>query len=92
MNESDLFNDPHLRARGFFRSLTSPETGTHDYPSHLWKWTGPAMRWDWGPHGLGADNEYVYKELLGCTDEEYEAMREEGHISLDYLDAEGNPI
>ena len=33
---------------------------------------------------LGEDNEYVYKELLGFSDEEYRRFEEVGHIGMDY--------
>lgn len=91
-DEADLHADPQLRHRGFFRPMASPHTGEHDYPAHAVRWTGPPMRWDRGAPGLGDDNEYVYKELLKVTDDEYEALRREGHISADYLDPEGRPL
>ena len=91
MDEADAFADPHLAARGFFRENTSPEAGTHAYPGHLWHWTGPELRW--GPlSAMGNDNDYVYREVLGMTDEEYAALDAEGHLSLDYVDAEGNSL
>ena len=36
------------------------------------------------PVALGEDNEYVYKEVMGVSDEEYERMVELGHIGIDY--------
>lgn len=88
--ESACFVDEHLRARGFFRSNGSTDAGTHDYAGHLWQWTGPELRW--GPiMRMGADNEYVYRDVLGLSDDEYQALAKDGHLSLDYLDADGNP-
>lgn len=91
-DEADLYNDPQLRHREFFRPLRSPHTGEHEYPAHAVRWTGPPLRWDQPSPGLGDDNEYVYKQILGVTDEEYEELRRDGHISLDYLDADGSPL
>lgn len=91
MDEADAYSDPHLRARGFFREMFTPHTGTHEYPAHLWHWNGPPLRWE-PLHGLGEDNEYVYKQILGLSDDEYSAAGEEGHLSMDYLDARGQPL
>ena len=92
MTELDALADPHLRARGFFRPNVSPSIDEpYDHPAHLWHWDGPDMRW--GPIGaMGHDNDHVYRELLGLDDDEFRALEEDGHISLAYLDADGNPI
>jgi benzylsuccinate CoA-transferase BbsF subunit/naphthyl-2-methylsuccinate CoA transferase subunit len=34
--------------------------------------------------GLGEDNEYVYKEIMGVSDEEYAELESKGHIGTDY--------
>jgi hypothetical protein len=36
------------------------------------------------PVALGEHNEYVYRELLGVSDAEYERLRAAGHISMDF--------
>lgn len=90
LRESACFADPHLRARGFFRPNGSEDAGTHDYPGHLWRWSGPELRWD-PIMRMGADNDYVYRDVLGLDDEEYAALDRAGHLSLDYLDADGRP-
>ena len=89
--EAEAFHDPHLRARGFFRSLTNPEIGTYDFPGHQWTWTGPALRWE-PVHPMGADNDYVYKDLLGVSDEEYVKLEADGHIARDYFGPDGQPL
>ena len=40
---------------------------------------------------LGQDNEYVYKQLLGVSDDEFVRLQAEHHIADDYLDKAGNP-
>jgi crotonobetainyl-CoA:carnitine CoA-transferase CaiB-like acyl-CoA transferase len=91
LHEHDLYADPHLRARGFFRANTAVDAGTHEYPAHLWHWTGPELRW--APiAAMGDHNDYVYREVLGLSDEEYAALEADGHISRDYLDSDGNPL
>ena len=91
MTEADSYVDPQLRARGFFRENTSPAAGTHEYPGHLWHWSGPEMEWGTIP-GMGFANEDVYRGLLGLSDAEYQALADDGHLSTTYLNADGTPI
>ena len=91
LDEADLFLDRHLRARGFFRPNGSVEVGPHDYPGHLWRWSGPALRWD-PLCRFGADNDYVWREAAGLDEPTYDALRAAGHISMDYFAADGRPL
>ena len=84
MNEADAFSDPHLDERGFWEELTAVEVGTHLYSSTLWKAANTPRRHRWGPPRLGEDNDYVYRELLGFSDDEYTAFEAAGHIGMDY--------
>ena len=46
----------------------------------------------WGPTSrLGADNEDVFRRVAGLDDAELAALQEQGHWSLDYLQADGTP-
>ena len=85
LDEADAYADPHLAARGFFETVTHPEAGTHRYPGMLWRHAerSPSIR----RHAvrLGEDNDYVYRELLGVSDAEFERLEAAGHISRDYL-------
>ena len=75
-----LFNDPHLRARGFFADIDDPETGRVDYP-------GPYVRLSGTPgrvercHGFGEDNMYVFGELLDMPEGEMKRLAEIGVLS-----------
>lgn len=79
----DLLNDPQLKHRKHFRYLEHPEIGRHVYnapayilsktPNHIHK-AGPT---------LGEDNEYVFKEILGYTDDEIGDMIVEGVITTE---------
>ena len=54
---------------------------------------GTARPCAWGPLSrLGGDNEYVYREVLGLDDAEWAALDAEGHLNLDYVDADGKPL
>ena len=67
-------DDPHIAARGFFIEQTQADSGTHRYVGHQWKMLGTPLRCDRPSPLMGEDNEYVYRELLGCSDEEYERL------------------
>jgi benzylsuccinate CoA-transferase BbsF subunit/naphthyl-2-methylsuccinate CoA transferase subunit len=81
--DADVFVDPHLRARGFFHTLTHPEAGTHDYPGYPWVWPGVERPTN-PPPCLGEHNAHIYKELLGFSAEAYAHWEAAGHIGRDY--------
>ena len=91
LDEAAAFSDPHLRARGFFRKNTAADAGTHEYPAHLWHWTGPDMRWG-SISGMGYDNDYVWRDVAGLTDDEYEKLGADGHLSTVYFGPDGQPL
>jgi len=84
MDERDCYNDPHLREREFFEQVNHTECGTHLYPGVAWKLSGTPCHIRKPPCRLGEDNEYVYKSLLGLSDQEYAESQREGHIGMDY--------
>ena len=75
-----LFEDPHLRSRGFFRRIDDPETGPVDYP-------GPYVRLSETPgrversHRFGEDNLYVFGELLDMREDEVRGLVEMGVLA-----------
>ena len=85
MSEVDIFADPHVREREFFIETSHAESGTHLYPGHQWKASGTPLRADSPAPLLGEHNEYVYKELLGYSDEEYQRLTDELHIGSEFL-------
>ncbi len=76
----DLANDPQLNARKFFAHLDHPELGETISDISPIK-MGPRTQQNWR-HAplLGADNRYVYLELLGFSEEELASYVEEGII------------
>ena len=81
-SEQDVFADPQLRHRGHFVTVPHGEMG--DYTVEM-----PAARLTRTPAVLhkaapciGEDNELVYKQVLGYTDEEYDALLAEGVVEL----------
>lgn len=88
LNEAAAFYDPHIRARGFFRELDACHAGRHEYPGHQWQWSGPDLQW-LPVSGMGRDNEYVYREVLGLSEDEYARLDSEGHLANGYLNNDG---
>jgi benzylsuccinate CoA-transferase BbsF subunit len=73
-----LFSDPQLAARRQWRERRHPEMGDQAYSFPGFDLTelpgdivGPAPC-------LGADNDFVFRDLLGLTEAEYEAYRQRG--------------
>jgi crotonobetainyl-CoA:carnitine CoA-transferase CaiB-like acyl-CoA transferase len=77
----DLFEDEHLRARGFITDVDHPVMGRKAYagiPSRLS--ATPPRVWRHAPL-LGQDNAYVFGGLLGLSDEEIQRLRQDGVIA-----------
>jgi crotonobetainyl-CoA:carnitine CoA-transferase CaiB-like acyl-CoA transferase len=91
LHELEALADEHLQARGLFMENGNDSLGTHLYPGHLWRWDGPDLAW--GPIPvLGGDNEHVFKDIVGLSDDDYADLDAGGHLRLDYVDPEGNPL
>jgi crotonobetainyl-CoA:carnitine CoA-transferase CaiB-like acyl-CoA transferase len=88
--DDDLFvADPQLAYRGWQRPLESADVGTHLHPGLAF--TGIPQAWRRGSPTLGQDDQYVYKEILGVSDEDFERYRDERFRAEDYLDPAGQP-
>lgn len=85
LDEADAHADPHLLARGFFVELTHPSAGTHAHPGALFTMSATPPAIARAAPVLGQDNDYVYRTLLGCTDDEVEQLRATGHIGDRYV-------
>ena len=79
----DLFEDPQLRHRDHFRTFTHGVIGETE-------WDGPSFKLSktpdsqFAPPYLGQHNEYVYKEILGLTDDDIADFLVEGVIDTVY--------
>ena len=85
MNERDCYSDPHLKEREFFQELTQVDCGTHLYPGIQWKMTKTPNKIRRSPCLLGEHNEYVYKQVISVSDEEYAELERTGHIGMDFV-------
>jgi crotonobetainyl-CoA:carnitine CoA-transferase CaiB-like acyl-CoA transferase len=89
LDDEQFSDDSQLAARGWFRPLSSDDVGTHPHPGPAF--AGVPQVWERGSPTLGQDNEYVYKKLLGVSDEEYARYEQEKLLATDYLRPDGTP-
>lgn len=83
-NERDAFECVHLNERGFFEELDHPEFGSYRYPGLNLRMSQTPNHLRRHPVRLGEDNEYVYRDLLGLSDQEMAGLEQAGHIGEDY--------
>ncbi len=76
----EIHRDPQLAHRGHYWTLSHPVMGerTYDSPSFRLSMT-PAELTKAAPL-MGEDNEYVYKELIGLTDDEFVELLLDGAL------------
>jgi crotonobetainyl-CoA:carnitine CoA-transferase CaiB-like acyl-CoA transferase len=75
-----LFDDPHLRARGFWESVSHPDAGTWDVDGVPWRLSrSPAYIRLPAPR-FGEHNDYVLQGLLGLSEAEVRELVEAGVI------------
>jgi crotonobetainyl-CoA:carnitine CoA-transferase CaiB-like acyl-CoA transferase len=82
---SRIFDDPHVLARGLHqKQRLYDDVGE-------WRFNTPFYRMPRTPIGVrqppvafGEHNEYVYRELLGLSDDEFAGYVAGGHVSMDF--------
>ncbi|MBA7483434.1 Succinyl-CoA:(R)-benzylsuccinate CoA-transferase subunit BbsF [subsurface metagenome] len=77
---SDLANDPQLRARGFFIELDHPELGKTVSDATPIKLSDTPARYSQAAPVQGQDNDYVYKQLLGMSEDEVAELKQQGVV------------
>ena len=82
LNAKEAAEDPHLAASGTWKRLPA----TEDYPEV--DWLRPAYSFSksdvdlrQAPCLFGEHNEYVYRDVLGLSEDEFERMRATGHVA-----------
>ena len=84
LEASRMFDDPHLRARDFFKTQTQATAGTYEYVGPLFKMEQTPIEFYQPPIMFGEHNEYVYREVLKVSDEEFASLKAGGHIATEY--------
>jgi crotonobetainyl-CoA:carnitine CoA-transferase CaiB-like acyl-CoA transferase len=72
LNERDTLRDPQVVYRQFYERVdcTQNGTGVHMFPGMMWKYPKTPISIRIPPCSLGEHNEYVFKDIIGMTDEE----------------------
>ena len=82
----DAHMDPQLNARNFFLTISQKDIGTYRYPGFPWKFSETSFRVTHPPALVGEDNEYVYKEVIGMSDDEVADLIKKDIIgNLEYI-------
>jgi crotonobetainyl-CoA:carnitine CoA-transferase CaiB-like acyl-CoA transferase len=77
----------HLHDRGYFTPITHPAAGTHVHPGPPGKLAHSADVPPFRPAPTpGEHNQYVFKELLGLSDQQYQALIDDQIIGTVYLE------
>ena len=84
LDDSEIFQDPHLRERGFYKRVSHPEAGSHDYPYTFWHMSESPWESRRPPPTLGEHNEGLYQGLLGLSQGDYRRLEAQGHIGTAY--------
>jgi benzylsuccinate CoA-transferase BbsF subunit len=74
---TDLLNDPHLKERGFFCEVDHPEMGRAPLPRPPWNVDGKACGIYKSAPLLGEHNDYVFRTLLGLSQDEIDRLVED---------------
>ncbi len=87
LSAKDVTEDPHARQSPAFQRLPA----TEDYPAT--EFPAPSFTFSrsdvvirTAPALFGEHNDYVYRELLGVSDEEFGKLEAGGHITTTYAD------
>jgi crotonobetainyl-CoA:carnitine CoA-transferase CaiB-like acyl-CoA transferase len=75
-----LLADEHLRARGFFVHVDDPDLGAVTVQAPVAQMSATPARIDHLGRALGADNDSVYRELLGVDQERMAKLQAAGVI------------
>jgi crotonobetainyl-CoA:carnitine CoA-transferase CaiB-like acyl-CoA transferase len=84
LEASRVFDDPQLRDRDFFRRMAfeGAEDG-YEFMGPMWQFSGTPIEFT-PPVTFGRDTEYVYKQVLGVSDDDYARYEEMGFIATEY--------
>jgi crotonobetainyl-CoA:carnitine CoA-transferase CaiB-like acyl-CoA transferase len=84
LDDADAFADPHLAEREYFWTITQADAGTHRYPGAPYRLRSAKLGPRLPPVLLGEHNEYVWRELIGVSEETYQRLESEGQIGTEF--------
>jgi benzylsuccinate CoA-transferase BbsF subunit len=78
LSTGEFVGDEHIKARGFMESFDHPVAGEKFYPGVPFKMSRTPGYIHRPAPCLGADTEYIFKNLLGMNDEQIKQLDDEG--------------
>ncbi len=84
LEASRMFDDAQLRDRDFFLRQRQADAGEHEYVGPLWKMPETPVESYQPPVMFGEHNDYVYREVLGYSEEQIGELAAAGHIATEY--------
>ena len=75
LNALELLDDEHVRARDGFNYVDVPEVGPTPYPRVAFTLSGTPVPIVKAAPGFAEDNDYVYRELLGLSQDAISALQ-----------------
>ncbi len=77
MDVEQRYFDPHFREREVFKEITHPQSGTFVITNTAFKMTKTPGQIRGGAPMIGEHNNYIFKDLLGLSQEEIAKLEEE---------------
>ena len=74
----DLYDNPHLRERGFFEQVTHSEAGSWDMERPVYRFARRPTSIERNAPCFGEHNGYVFGDLLGLSESEIADLEKEG--------------
>ncbi len=85
LEASRALEDPHVLARNLYvPQELQDDIGVYQYPRPIYDFPASEGGIRRPPVAFGQDNDYVYKDLLGISDEQYAQLEAEGHIATTF--------
>jgi crotonobetainyl-CoA:carnitine CoA-transferase CaiB-like acyl-CoA transferase len=85
---SRAHDDPQVLARGTYQPQTLPDgLGPYRFTTPMFHFPGTPITVRNPPVAMGQHNDYVYREVIGVTEEEYDHYKELGYVSMDFVDS-----
>jgi len=87
LEASRVLDDPYVVARNLYQDQElEDDIGTYKYPAPIYEMPDSDGGIRRAPVAFGQDNIYVYKHLLGVSDDEYARLEVAGHIATRFSD------
>jgi crotonobetainyl-CoA:carnitine CoA-transferase CaiB-like acyl-CoA transferase len=82
---SRALDDPHAVARGVYQPQTMfDQVGTYRFVAPFFRMPETPITVRQPAVAMGEHNDYVYREVIGVTEAEYEGLKQRGHVSMDF--------